>query len=302
MNSIDIKEFCIEKKIEFRFNEPMSKHISLKIGGIADIVIFPDEDNVPEIIKILTSSNIPFIAVGKGTNLLVLDSGIEGAVIFSNRMNKIINIADNGCIVIQAGCSLQKIVSLCVELGLSGAEGLVGIPGFLGGAIAGNAGSFGYEIKDIVDTINIISSDGNKKTLSASDAGFSYRASNIPSDSIITSACLSLKIDDPTSVSKKTKGYLNEKRLRHPLNQPSAGCVFKNPDGISAGRLIDEAGCKGMRVGGIEVSRLHANYFINTGSGTADDFLKLMDIVAKTVKDRFNIILEPEIIIKGRPQ
>lgn len=300
MNCSIIKEFCIENNIEFRLHEPMSNYTSLRIGGIADIAIFPNEDNIPEIIKILNQSNIPYITVGNGTNLLVLDGGIEGAVIFTKKMDKILNIIDNGKITVQSGCNLQKIINKCIELGFSGAEGLVGIPGSLGGAIAGNAGSFGCEIKDILNSINIISAEGNKKILSASDISFSYRCSNIPSDSIITSAKLSFKVDDPILVSKRTREYHKEKKQRQPLSQASAGCVFKNPKGLSAGRLIDEAGCKGMRVGGIEVSSLHANYFINNGAGTADDFLKLMDIVSKVVKDRFNIILEPEIEIKGR--
>ncbi len=300
MNNNSLKEFCIEKKIEIRLNEPMSNHTSLKIGGIADIVIFPDEGNMPEIIKILSESGIPYIAIGRGTNLLVRENGIDGAVIFTNKMNKIINITDNGRIIAQAGCSLQKIVSLSVELGFAGMEGLAGIPGSIGGAIAGNAGSFGYEIKDIVDFINIISPDGSIRLLLGSEAGFTYRGSNIPLDSIITSSCFSLKIDDPVSVNKKTKEYLNEKRLKQPLSQASAGCVFKNHDAVPAGKIIGEAGCRGMSIGGIQVSRLHANYFINNNGGSADDFLMLMDIVSKSVKDRFNIILEPEIKIIGR--
>lgn len=300
MNNDRLKEFCIERKIEIKFDEMMSAYTSLKIGGMSDILIFPDEESIPEIIKIFSHYGIPYMTLGRGTNMLVRESGISGAVIFTDRMNKITNITDEGCITAQSGCALQKVVVLAVELGLSGMEGLAGIPGSVGGAITGNAGSFGYEIKDAVDFINIISSDGSMKSLSKSDADFTYRGSNIQIDSIITSSCFSLKIDDPVSVKKKTKEYLNEKRLRQPLNQASAGCVFKNPPGISAGKLIDEAGCKGMRVGGIQVSRLHANYFINNGGGSSDDFLRLMDIVSNAVKYRFNIVLEPEIKIIGR--
>lgn len=301
MNDDSLRKYCVDKKIEIRFNELMSNHTSLRLGGMSDIAIFPDEKNISEIIKILSENGISYITIGRGTNMLVLESGIDGAVIFTNRMNKIINITDDGSITAQAGCSLQKIISLSVELGFSGVEGLAGIPGSLGGAIAGNAGSYGYEISNIVDFINIISPDGTIKPLSKSDAGFTYRGSNIPPDSIITSSRFSLKIDEPFSVNKTTKEFLNEKRLKQPLNQASAGCVFKNPDGgVSAGKLIDEAGCKGMRVGGIQVSRLHANYFINTNDGSADDFLRLMDIVLNLVKKRFNIILDPEIKIIGR--
>lgn len=300
MNNDRLKEFCIERKIEIKFDEMMSAYTSLKIGGMSDIVIFPDEESIPEIIKILSDDGISHMTIGRGTNMLIRESGINGAVIFTDRMNKITNITDDGCITAQSGCTLQKVVTLSVELGFAGMEGLAGIPGSVGGAIAGNAGSFGYEIKDVVDFINIISSDGSMKSLSKSDAGFAYRGSNIQLDFIITSSCFSLKIDDPVSIKKKTKEYLNEKRLKQPLSQASAGCVFKNPPGVSAGKLIDEAGCKGMRVGGIQISRLHANYFINNNGGSSDDFLRLMDIVSNAVKDRFNILLEPEIKIIGR--
>lgn len=300
MSNDRLKEFCIEKKIEIKFDEMMSAYTSLKIGGMSDIVIFPDEESIPEIIKILSDDGISYMTLGRGTNILVCESGISGAVIFTDRLNKIGNITDDGCITAQSGCALHKVVALAVESGLAGMEGLAGIPGSVGGAVAGNAGSFGYEIKDIVDSINVVTTDGSMKSLSKSDAGFIYRGSNIQLDTIITSSCFSLKIDDPVSIKKKTKEYLNEKRLKQPLNQVSAGCVFKNPPGVSAGKLIDEAGCKGMRVGGIQVSRLHANYFINNNGGSSDDFLRLMDIVSNAVKDRFNIVFEPEIKIIGR--
>ncbi len=295
-----LKEFCIEKNIEIRFNEMMSSHTSLKIGGAADIAIFPNEQRLPEILKILSEDGIPYITFGRCTNILVLESGISGAVIFTDRLNKITNISNDGNITVQSGCSLGKVLTIAVELGFSGMEGLVGIPGSVGGALAGNAGSYGYEMAELVDSINIVSFDGTTKSLSKSDAGFRYRGSNIKPDSIITSSCLALKVADTLSVKKRTTEFLNEKRLKQPLNQPSAGCVFKNPPETFAGKLIEEAGCKGIRTGGIQVSNLHANYFINNNGGTSDDFLRLMDIVSSKVRECFGIDLDPEIKIIGR--
>lgn len=300
MNIEKIKDFCLVRNIKFKLNEPMSAHTSLRIGGLSDIVIFPAEEDIQDVVRLLTREGIPYLAVGKCTNFLVKDGGIEGAVIFTDRMNKIIDITDEGCITVQSGCPLQKVISLCAELGFHGMEGLTGIPGSVGGAIAGNAGSFGYEIKDVVEQINILTPDADIRKISKKDANFKYRGSNLPAGSIIMSCRFSLKKDDPNTVKKRIREFLNEKRMKQPLNLPSAGCVFKNPDGVSAGKLIDEAGCKGMRVGGVIVSKLHANYFINSDGGTSSDFLKLMEIVINTVNVKFGVLLEPEIKIVGR--
>lgn len=300
MNYELLKKFCISRNIDIRFNEPMSAHTSLKIGGPVDVALFPDETSLPELIKILTGEGIPYIVIGGGTNVLVKDRGINGAVIFTSKMNNITLNAERSTLNAEAGCSLQKVINLCIEHGLSGMEGLAGIPGSMGGAIAGNAGSFGYEIKDVVKSVNLLMPDGDIKESSASDICFQYRSAKIPSDSIILSAVLSLRKDEPFEIKKRFTEFINEKKSKQPVSKPSAGCVFKNPKDIAAGRLIDDAGCKGMRVGDIEVSPMHANFFINTGKGTADDFLRLMDIVSKKVKEKFGIVLEPEIRIIGR--
>jgi UDP-N-acetylmuramate dehydrogenase len=292
--------YCASQNIGVRFNEPMSGHTSLRIGGPVDIAIFPDEDNLPDLINILISEHIRYAVIGGGTNILVRDSGIAGAVIFTSKMNNIALDAERSALNADAGGSLQKIINICVENGLGGMEGLAGIPGSVGGAIAGNAGSFGYEIKDVIKSVRLLMPDGRIKDLSAGDMGFKYRSANIPADSIILAAVLTLKKDDPVEIKKKAMEFINEKKSKQPVSKPSAGCVFKNPQDTAAGRLIEDAGCKGMRVGDIEVSPMHANFFVNAGNGTADDFLRLMDIVSGKVKEKFGIILEPEIRIMGR--
>lgn len=294
-----LQDFCSEREIEIRFNEPMSLHTSLRIGGMANVAVFPQEEDLPALIRLLKSNGIYYVVIGGGTNLLILDGGIEEVVVFTKRMSNIIGIED-GNLIVQGGCNLQRVVSMCADFGLSGMEGLAGIPGSIGGAIAGNSGSFGYEIKDTIDFIDVLYPDSAIRRLRKSEIRFSYRSSNLPDDSVILNASFALKLDEPARVIKVTKEYLNEKRLKQPLNQFSAGCVFKNPEGLSAGKLIDEAGCKGLMIGGIQVSRLHANYFINVDNGTAEDFLRLMDLVSNEVKEKFNIILEPEIRIIGK--
>jgi UDP-N-acetylmuramate dehydrogenase len=300
MRYAELKEYCVSNDIDIRFDEPMSEHTSLKTGGPADLAIFPDETAIAGVVKMLFHGGIPYVVVGNGTNILIEDSGVEGAVIFTNKINAVSYVSDDGSISVQAGCSLQKIINLCIKHGFAGIEGLAGIPGSVGGAVAGNAGSFGYEIKDVITSVDILTMDGDVRKFSWDEIGFEYRNSHLPSNSIIMKADISLKLDDPYDIKKKVDRFIAEKKMKQPLSKHSAGCVFKNPAYGAAGKLIDEAGCKGIRVGGIEVSTLHANFLINTGGGTASDFLKLMDIVSSRVKERFGIILEPEIKIIGR--
>jgi UDP-N-acetylmuramate dehydrogenase len=293
-----LKDYCELNKIDIRLNEPMSAHTSLRIGGPADFLIIPEQNFLFDIIEILEKSEIPYTIIGRGTNILFKDSGIEGAVILTKKIDKIDKLKDDE-ISVQAGCSLKKIINFCSDLGLSGMEGLAGIPGSIGGAIAGNAGSFGFEIKDVLKSVDLLMPNLEIKILDASEIEFSYRKSVLPDNSIIIRAMLKLKQGDPYSIKKLVREYAKQKSLKQPISKRSAGCVFKNPAGVSAGELIDKAGCKGMRVGDIEVSRIHANFFINLGSGTADDFLRLMDIVVKKVNSYSGIVLEPEIKILG---
>lgn len=294
-----LRNYCELNKIDIRFNEPMSAYTSLRIGGPSGILIIPESDFLIDIISILKESAIPYKVIGGGTNILIRDSGIEGAIILTKKINKIDKLKDDE-IFVQAGCSLKKVINFCSDLGLSGMEGLAGIPGSVGGAIAGNAGSFGVEIKDVLKSVDLLMANSEMKALDASEIEFSYRKSALPDNSIIIGAVLKLKSGDPYSIKKLVKEYAKQKGLRQPISKRSAGCVFKNPVGVSAGELIDKAGCKGMRIGDIEVSNIHANFFINIGKGTADDFLKLMDIVVERVYKQFGIVLESEIKILGR--
>lgn len=289
--------------LDIRINEPFAKYTSLKIGGIVDVVIKPQIDSLPEIIEILKYNQIPYFVIGGGTNCLIMDSGINGIVILTDSFKDIKVLPPEGSfreVYAQAGCPLKRVINICADLGLSGMEAFAGIPGSIGGAIAGNAGSFGYEIKDVLKSIDIILPKYGRKRLNFSEISFDYRKASLPEGSIIIGATLLLKKDDPHYVLEKVRAYAKEKSLRQPLSKRSAGCVFKNPKGLFAGKLIDEAGCKGMRSGDIEVSSLHANFFINTGKGSSDDFLRLMDKVSDRVWRRFGVILEPEIRIIGR--
>jgi UDP-N-acetylmuramate dehydrogenase len=289
---------------EALFMEPMKNHTSLKIGGPVDIFAIPyDMTSLADLQRILTKGGIPVFPIGGGTNMLVKDGGIEGCVI-SLRSFRRIGVMHrnetNVTLAVEAGTPLRRLVHYAMENGYSGIEGLAGIPGSVGGAICGNAGSFGYEMKDVLGSIEIMDGTGRIERRNAEGIQFGYRRSVIPQDTFILNAEIKLGTHAKEEVSAKTEQFLSEKRLKQPIWGPSAGCVFKNPSGAAAGKMIDEAGCKRLRIGDVEVSAVHANFFINKGKASASDFLRLMEEVSRKVNEKFGVTLEPEIQIVGR--
>lgn len=289
---------------DMRFVEPMMKHTYLKIGGPADVFAIPqDIPSLKNMLIILKRQGIPFLPLGSGTNVLIRDEGIEGVVISLMYFRKIEIMSEderNINVYVEAGTPLQRLVQFSKEKGYSGIEGLAGIPGSVGGAICGNAGAFGYEMKDVLSIVLMMDAEGYIKKLRAEDIEFGYRRSSIPLDELLLGAEIVLKKDEKENVSSKIENFLKSKWENQPISEPSAGCVFKNSSGLSAGRLIDEAGCKGMRVGDVEVSSVHANFFVNKGKARASDFIELMENVKSRVKETSGIELEPEIRIIGR--
>jgi UDP-N-acetylmuramate dehydrogenase len=302
-------------KGEILFDQEMSAYTSLRIGGPVDVMVFP-EDVVSLKRVLITAKNekIPLFVFGAGTNLLVRDEGVDGIAVSLRAFNRIEVIQDVRQIApylsdgydsfiglfVEAGVPLNKLINFTKKKGYSGLEPLAGIPGTFGGAIYMNAGSYGTEIKDVILSVALMRMDGSIEISKKEEIKFSYRSSNIPEDVLILSANIILKKDIPENVSSRINEFLKKKMQTQPLGKSSAGCVFKNPEGDYAARLIEAAGCKGMRVGDIEVDTLHANYFINRGKATCSDFLELMEKVKNKVKDYCGITLEPEIRIIGR--
>lgn len=286
------------------FDVPMSEHTGLSIGGPADVFIIPSEPlSVRNLMVVLRNKGVPFFTMGGGTNILVRDKGIEGVVISLRNFKRIEVLKEENKeaeLFVEAGLPLQRFVNFCKERGYSGTEGLTGIPGTVGGAICGNAGSYGSEIKDAVVSAAIMDSEGRLDRFKAESLGFGYRRSGIKRTDIVLSANMRLRLGDKAAVAAMTDKFFSEKKSGQPISERSAGCVFKNPPKVSAGRLIDQAGCKGMKAGGIEVSALHANFFINRGGGTASEYLELMDRVSEIVRKKSGISLEPEIRVVGR--
>ena len=288
---------------EVRYQEPMAMHTSLRIGGPAEVFAVPTEyGSLSDLYMILLEKKIPFLVVGGGTNLLVRDGGIEGVVISLTSLRRIeIFRVDHGCVYlkVEAGTPLQRLVSFAKDKGYTGIEGLVGIPGTFGGAVCGNSGAFGHEIKDVLVSVQMIDAKGRRQDLSPEKLGFGYRHSRISAGQFVLGGEVKLGISTPEQVGAETQKFHKIKQETQPLWEASAGCVFKNPEGLSAGKLIDDAGCKGMKVGDAEVNTLHANFFINKGNVTSADFIALMEKVSIRVKEKSGVRLEPEIRIVG---
>jgi len=286
------------------FDIMMKEHTGLSIGGPADIFLIPEEPlSIRNLMVVLKRKGVPFFPLGGGTNILVRDKGIEGVVISVKDFKRVEVLKEGNThaeLFVEAGVPLQKLVNFCKDQGYSGIEGLTGIPGTVGGAICGNAGSYGCEMKDTLVSVAIMDADGRLDRFKAEGLGFAYRKSDILPTDLVLSANMKLKRDEKEAVAARTEKFFSEKRRNQPISEKSAGCVFKNPEGTSAGRLIEEAGCKGMRAGVIEVSSVHANFFVNKGNGTASDYLLLMDKVAEAVQKKSGVTLEPEIRIVGR--
>lgn len=304
MNGVGMKEIFDRGifKGEIKFDEPLSAHTSLRIGGPVEIMVFPEDPlSLKNVLTAAYREDIPLFAVGGGTNLLAGDGKIEGIAVSLKAFDQIEYTREKGedAVVLYAGAGvpLARLVSFAGKNGYSGIEAITGIPGYLGGAVYMNAGSFGTEISDVIVSVAVMNMQGEITILNRDEIGFSYRSSGLPADSLILSANIILKKDSPDDVKSRTREFLDRKRSTQPLGELSAGCVFKNPEGDSAGRLIDAAGCKGMKIGDIEVSPVHANYFINKGNGAYRDFMELMDKVKKRVKETSGIEMEPEIKI-----
>ena len=291
-----------KEKIEYETEVRMASLTTFKIGGPADIVITPSgEQQLKRALALCHSAQVPLMTIGNGSNLLVSDKGISGAVIHIARGMDEISLADDTTVVCGAGAPLSALCAFCLEHGLSGLEFAYGIPGSVGGAVYMNAGAYGGEIKDVIMSARYLSHDGTEGEYSGDTLALGYRKSVFTgSDKIIVSAVFSLKKDDKAAIKSRMDDYIGRRKEKQPLNFPSAGSAFKRPNGHFAGALIEQSGLKGFSVGGAQVSLKHAGFIINTGGATCEDVTALMEHIVETVRDRFCVTLEPEIIKIGR--
>ncbi|MBQ6600912.1 MAG: UDP-N-acetylmuramate dehydrogenase [Clostridia bacterium] len=284
--------------IAFKCDEPMKNHTSFKTGGNASVFILPkDEDELSQALKIIsTCGKKPFI-LGNGSNLLVSDDGItDRPVIYIGDGFSEIKLIDENTIEVGAGASLTLLCRFALENSLTGLEFAFGIPGSCGGAAYMNAGAYGGEMKDVVVRCNHIDFQGNKGSFDAGKLDFGYRHSAYSdSEFVITSIVLALKKGNKEEIHAKMKELMQRRRDKQPLEYPSAGSVFKRPEGYFAGALIEQSGLKGKRIGGAMVSEKHAGFIINYDNATTKDVLDLVKFCQDTVKEKFGVMLEREI-------
>lgn len=298
----ELTRFCEENSIVYKLNEPMSCHTSFKIGGAADIFISVSSANeLSAVFKKCGELNIPRFIIGKGSNLLVSDLGLEGAVISLLGLNGISVSGEE--ITCGAGAALSDICRAALRNSLTGLEFAYGIPGSIGGAVYMNAGAYGGEISGAVLSAECMTADGSTVKVEAKDMNFGYRKSVFKENgTTVISAVLRLQKGEKKEIEEKMEDYISRRKSKQPLEYPSAGSFFKRPEGYFAGALIEKNGLKGASVGGAQVSCKHAGFIINRGGATAADVMKLSRKVSDTVLAKDGVSLEREVIFIGREE
>ena len=280
-------------------NESLKKHTTYGIGGPADLMIFPkSKQDLIKVIEIINKNKIQLTILGSGSNVLVSDNGIRGAVISLKNSLKQIEVDDN-ILYAECGTMLGKIVKHAVKNNLIGLENLNGVPGTLGGALIMNAGAWGGEISENLIHVEVINSKSEIQKIQKKDLNFSYRQSSFNKDDILLSAKFNLKKADKDIIKENFIEAQSGRKKSQPLNKRSAGSLFKNPKNNSAGKLLDDAGLKGFSIGGAKISEKHANFFINDGDASSRDMLMLIKKAHKEVKDKFNVNLSLEVKLLG---
>jgi UDP-N-acetylmuramate dehydrogenase len=293
-------KFCKDLGLSFKLNEPMKNHTGFKTGGNADIFIEAgDTHSLSALLETAKALQVPVFILGKGSNLLVSDKGIEGAVISLSGLSEIKIEGEN--VTAGAGASLTALCVAVAKEGLHGLEFAYGIPGTVGGGLFMNAGAYGGEMADVVTSAQFITPEGDAGVIEKSDMALGYRTSCFKQNrNVITRVSFKLKKGDKTEILNKMNELMGKRRDKQPLEYPSAGSTFKRPEGNFAGALIEECGLKGKSVGGAEVSQKHAGFVINKNGATTDDILNLMELIKNTVRENKGVELEPEVIFVGR--
>lgn len=283
-------------------NEPLANHTTMKIGGPADIFIEPkDMQSIKNTVDIIKRNGIEWIAIGRGSNLLVSDKGIEGAVIKLGDGLDHLSI-EGETITVGAGFSVVRLSTMISKKGLSGLEFASGIPGSVGGAVYMNAGAHGSDISKILVKAHILFADGTMEWLTNEELGFSYRTSILQNErpGICIEAVFKLENGDREAIVNQMRKNKDYRKETQPWNFPCAGSIFRNPLPNYAGKLIEDSGLKGHSIGGAQISELHANFIVNTGNAKAQDVLDLIQYVKETIKEKHDVQMETEVEIIGR--
>ncbi|MCD5390682.1 UDP-N-acetylmuramate dehydrogenase [candidate division NPL-UPA2 bacterium] len=302
------KEISEIVKGRIKFNEPLSEHTSLRIGGPADYWVEPkDLEDLRAVLQFASTKRLPWKVLGEGTNILARDRGFPGLIISlrGDSFQKLEFNEDTSyecCkrrVVAGAAVLLSKLMSEAAERGLGGLEFAVGIPGTVGGALVMNAGAQSASVGDVTHSVKVLNTSNGVSLLKKDALRFGYRRSNLGKEEVVLEVEMKLKKKDKNEIDNLIKDYLSKRREAQPLDQPSAGCIFKNPSDVSAGELIDKANLKGRRIGDAQISTKHANFIINRGEAKAEEVISLVETVREEVLRKMGIRLEPEIEIIG---
>jgi UDP-N-acetylmuramate dehydrogenase len=281
------------------FDAPMRRYTSMRVGGPADSLIFPEDvDELRKMVLYAKRKSIPVFILGKGTDLIVGDKGIRGWVISLTRGFKTVR-SDGEVVEAEAGTTLQRLIRFSAQRGLTGLDPFWGIPGTVGGGLVMNAGAWGTEMKDVTLSVSFLDEDGKIVECSRPELKFSYRKLEVPASWIVLKGRFQLKQGKKEEILDRMKSYSERRRRTQPLDDPSAGSIFKNPKEGPAGKWIEEAGLKGFRMGQARVSDLHANFIINAGKAKAKEVIDLMEWVERRVREVKGISLEREVRVVG---
>jgi UDP-N-acetylmuramate dehydrogenase len=281
-------------------DEPMKAHTTFRIGGPADYFLLPEnKEELREILKVCREAQMPYFILGNGSNLLVSDTGYRGVVIQLFKNYSGITV-EGTKIRAAAGALLSAIASAARNASLSGFEFAGGIPGTLGGACVMNAGAYGGEMKDVLEEVTVMTKEGEILTIPSEELQMGYRTSIIKTAGyLVLEAVLSLEVGEKEAIQARMRELTEQRVAKQPLDYPSAGSTFKRPAGYFAGKLIMDAGLRGYRVGGAQVSEKHCGFVVNAGEATARDVVALMKDVRQRVEEQFGVTLEPEVKFLG---
>ncbi len=282
------------------YNEPLRNHTTFRVGGEADAFLsVKTQEELIKAVRLCHQKNVPYFVLGNGSNLLVSDKGFRGLIISIGREMAQITL-DGKRITAQAGALLSTVAQMAAKNSLTGMEFASGIPGSIGGAIVMNAGAYDGEMKMIVESVTVLTEDGQIRTFSNDEMEFGYRTSRLKREKgIVLSVTVILSEGDKDAIVEKMNDFAARRREKQPLEYPSAGSTFKRPEGMFAGKLIMDAGLRGYTVGGAQVSEKHCGFVINKEKATAADIYTLIQDVQKKVKEAFGVTLEPEVIFVG---
>lgn len=280
-------------------NEPLKNHTYTRLGGAADFLVTPETyEEVRQIVKLANKEEVPFTLLGNGSNLIVKDGGIRGIVMNLYKLNEIKTVGTK--VIAQSGARIIDTSREALNQQLTGLEFACGIPGSVGGALYMNAGAYGGEIKDCLESTLVIDRNGELLTLRAEELDLEYRTSNIPAKGyIVLEATFALKAGNYEEIKAVMDDLTFKRESKQPLEYPSCGSVFKRPPGYFAGKLIQDSGLQGTQIGGAQVSLKHAGFIVNKDNATADEYIRLIRHVQATVKEKFGVSLEREVRIIG---